>query len=151
MVGLAAPTALALVATAQQPACAEPGLTSLMTPVEGQGIGHLSLSPTAQHPEFWAQGEVSIRGGLPSRSYILQRAIDHTPGNGTCDIAATPPDGWITLATLTTSPAGAGAAHFVRHVPSALTGGPQFDVVARLMTADGTQLLTSRCLTVTVK
>jgi hypothetical protein len=70
-----------------------------------------------------------------------------------CDIAPAAPEGWITLATLTTSPAGAGAAHFVRHSPSATTGGQglRFDVVGRLMTSDGTQLLQSRCMTVQVK
>jgi hypothetical protein len=143
----------ASVATPEWPASAEPGLTSVLTAVRGQGIGHLSLSPTARHPDFWAQGEVSIHGGLPSTSYIFQRAIDHTPGDGVCDIAPAPPEGWITLVTLTTSPAGAGAAHFVRHTPSAVTGGQgtRFDVVGRLMTSDGTQLLQSRCMTVQVK
>jgi hypothetical protein len=136
----------------ESPASAEPGLTSVLTAVRGQGLGHLSLSPTARHPDFWAQGEVSIHGGLPSTSYIFQRATDDTPGDGVCDIASAPPDGWITLVTLTTSPAGAGAAHFVRHTSSAVTpGGTRFDVVGRLMTTDGTQLLQSRCMTVRVK
>jgi len=144
---------LASVAIGEAPASAEPGLTSVLTAVRGQGIGHLSLSPTARHPDFWAQGEVSIRGGLPSTTYIFQRALDHTPGDGVCDIAPAPPASWITLVTLTTSPAGAGAAHFVRHAPSAITGvgGTRFDVVGRLMTSDGTQLLQSRCMTVLVK
>src|SRR5262249_141292 len=130
---------LASVAAPESPASAEPGLTSVVTAVRGQGIGHLSLSPTARSPAFWAQRGVSISGGLPSPSYIFQRAIDHTPGDGVCDIAPAPPDGWITLVTLTTSPAGAGAAHFVRHTSSAATpGGTRFDVVGRLMTTDGT-------------
>jgi hypothetical protein len=150
---IAVVVALAGVAGPEWPASAEPGLTSVLTAVRGQGIGHLSLSPTARHPDFWAQGEVAIRGGLASTSYIFQRAIDHTPGDGVCDIAPAPPDGWITLVTLTTSPAGAGAAHFVRHAPIVLSGGAgtRFDVVGRLMTSDGTQLLQSRCLTVLVK
>ena len=143
---------VASVVVVERPASAEPGLTSVLMAVRGQGIGHLSLSPTARSPDFWAQGEVSIHGGLPSTSYIFQRAIDHTPGDGVCDIAPAPPDGWITLVTLTTSPAGAGAAHFVRHTSSAVTpGGTRFDVVGRLLTTDGTQLLQSRCMTVRVK
>jgi len=142
---------LASVVVVERPASAEPGLTSVLTAVRGQGIGHLSLSPTARHPDFWAQGEVSIHGGLPSTTYIFQRAIDHTPGDGVCEIAPAPPDGWITLVTLTTSPAGAGAAHFVRHSLNTAALGARFDVVGRLMTSDGTQLLQSRCMTVRVK
>jgi len=143
---------LVSVAAPEWPASAEPGLTSVLTAVRGQGIGHLSLSPTARQPDFWAQGEVSIHGGLPSTSYIFQRATDDTPGDGVCDIAPAPPAGWITLVTLRTSPGGAGAAHFVRHTSSADTpGGTRFDVIGRLMTTDGTQLLQSRCMTVRVK
>jgi hypothetical protein len=143
---------LVSVAAPAWPASAEPGLTSVLTAVRGQGIGHLSLSPTARHPDFWAQGEVSIHGGLPSTTYIFQRAVDHTPGDGVCDIAPAPPDGWITLVTLATSPAGAGAAHFVRHTPGVVTpAGTRFDVIGRLMTSDGTQLLQSRCMTVQAK
>jgi hypothetical protein len=67
-----------------------------------------------------------------------------------CDISDDPFDGWITLTTLTTSPAGAGAAHFVRHGVPTPRGG-EFDVVGRLMTSDAAQVLMSRCLTVTVK
>src|SRR4051812_25832112 len=105
----------AIVVSGQPAAVSEPELTSLLTPVSGQGIGHLSLSPTSRPPDFWAQGEVSIRGGLPSTTYIFQRAVDHMPGDGVCDIAPAPPDGWSSLATFTTSAGGSGAAHFVRH------------------------------------
>ena len=115
---------------------------------------HRALIPITNSapPDFWAQGEVSIHGGLPSTSYIFQRATDDTPGDGVCDIAPAPPAGWITLVTLRTSPGGAGAAHFVRHTSSADTpGGTRFDVIGRLMTTDGTQLLQSRCMTVRVK
>jgi hypothetical protein len=142
---------LSTLAVGLTPASAEPGLTSPLMPVVGQGIGHLSLSPTARHPDFWAQGEVSLRGGLPNTDYIFQRAVDGKPGDGVCDIAPAPPSGWITLTTLSTSPAGSGAAHFVRHTPPSGPPAPYFDVIGRLMTADGSQLLMSRCLTVRVK
>src|SRR4051794_13683069 len=104
---------VAIVVSGRPVAVAEPELTSLLTPVSGQGIGHLSLSPTARHPGFWAQRAVSIRGGLPATAYIFQRAVDWTPEDGICDIPAPPPNGWITLTTLTTSPSGSGAAHFL--------------------------------------
>ena len=130
---------------------AEPGLQSALTALSGQGIGHLALSPTARDKPGlgFAVGTVNVHGALPNTHFLVQRAADSVP-DGICTIAPEPPAGWLTLTTLTTSPAGSGAAHFVRMA----SGGPRgdrFDVVARLISDDGTQLLESSCLTVTFK
>jgi hypothetical protein len=130
---------------------AEPGLQSALTALAGQGTGHLSLSPTARDKPGlgFAVGTVNVHGALPNTHFLVQRAADPVP-DGVCTIAPEPPAGWLTLTTLTTSPSGSGAAHFVRES----SGGPRgdrFDVVARLISDDGTQLLQSSCLTVTFK
>lgn len=149
-----ATVALALLLTSAAhapPAHAEPGLTSVLRAVQGQGSGHLELSPTGHRFEFFAQGEVSIHGAVANTVFTLERAVDRSPGDGVCDTTASGPDGWITLGTITTSAAGAGAVHFVRRAPLQGPRGGEFDVVARLTSADGTQVLVSDCLTVTVK
>jgi hypothetical protein len=134
-------------------ALAEPGLQSTLTATSGQGTGHVEVSPTAagQGSEFIAQGTASLHGALPNTTFAVQRAVDFTPNDGTCTIAPSPPAGWITLTTLTTSEAGAGAAHFVRETPPLGPSGFQFDVIFRVISEDGTQVLMSDCMTVTVK
>ena len=154
--GMRASAAVAIVlllalGTQTAPAYGEPGLTSVLTAVRGQGTGHLALSPTGHRLEFFAQGEVSIHGATANTVFTLERAVDRAPGDGVCVTTAPLPDGWVTLGTITTSPAGAGAVHFVRRAPLRDAAGSRFDVVARLTSADGTQVLMSDCLTVTVK
>jgi predicted secreted Zn-dependent protease len=132
---------------------AEPGLQSKLTAISGQGTGHVEVSPTAQGQGavFVAEGAAAVHGALPNTTFIVQRAIDFTPNDGVCTIAAAPPAGWITLTTLTTSEGGAGAAHFERAAPPPGPAGFQFDIVFRVMSTDGTQVLMSDCMTVTVK
>jgi len=50
-----------------------------------------------------------------------------------------------------TSEGGSGAAHFVRQAPPPGPAGFQFDVIFRLISDDGTQVLLSDCMTATVK
>jgi hypothetical protein len=132
---------------------AEPGLQSRLTAIKGQGTGHVDVSPTAEGrgTVFIAQGTASLHGALPNTTFTVQRAVDFTPNDGICTIAPAPPAGWITLTTLTTSEAGAGAAHFVRDAPPPGPPGFQFDVIFRVISDDGTQVLMSDCMTVTVK
>jgi predicted secreted Zn-dependent protease len=132
---------------------AESGLQSPLTAISGQGTGHVEVSPTAQGQGavFVAEGAAALHDALPNTTYIVQRAIDFTPNDGVCAIAPAPPAGWITLTTLTTSAGGAGAAHFERVSPPPGPAGFQFDIVFRVMSTDGTQLLMSDCMTVTVK
>jgi hypothetical protein len=136
---------------------AEPGLQSILTASSGQGAGHVSLSPTAHNEHgtlFIAEGAAGIHDALPDTTYLLQRAVDFNPGDGVCTIV---PAGWLTIATITTSPGGAGAAHFERAGPTPGPSGFQFDVIFRVIrqasdgTPDSSQVLVSDCLTVTIK
>ena len=132
---------------------AEPGLQSKLTSISGQGTGHVEVSPTAQGQGavFVAEGTAAVHKALPNTSFIVQRAVDFTPNDGVCTIAPAPPAGWITLTTLTTSEGGAGAAHFERAAPPPGPPGFQFDIIFRVMSTDGTQVLMSDCMTATVK
>jgi hypothetical protein len=149
LVALATLAAIAAAGVAQ----AEPGLQSKLTAISGQGTGHVEVSPTAQGQGavFVAEGAAAVHGALPNTTFIVQRAVDFTPNDGVCTIAPAPPAGWITLTTLTTSEGGAGAAHFERAAPPPGPSGFQFDIVFRVMSTDGTQVLVSDCMTVTVK
>jgi predicted secreted Zn-dependent protease len=149
LVALVTLTAVGAASVAQ----AEPGLQSTLTAISGQGTGHVEVSPTAQGQGavFVAEGAAAVHGALPNTTFIVQRAIDFTPNDGVCTIAPAPPAGWITLTTLTTSESGAGAAHFERVAPPPGPSGFQFDIVFRVMSTDGTQLMMSACMTVTVK
>ncbi|HEV2239321.1 MAG TPA: hypothetical protein VGR57_21880 [Ktedonobacterales bacterium] len=139
---------------------AEPGLQSDLTAVSGQGSGHVDVSPTAddQHDTiFTAQGTAEVHDALADTTYVVQRAVDFTPGDGVCTIAPSPPAGWISLTTFTTSPAGAGAGHFERMTRPVGPQGFQFDIVFRVVklndngTLDLSQVLMSACMTATVK
>jgi hypothetical protein len=134
-------------------ALAEPGMQSELTAVSGQGSGFVSDSPTAEdHGNLFVESEVNIHGALPNTTYAVQRAVDFNPAdvaNGVCTIAPGPPFGWLTQGTLTTSPGGAGAAHVSGPRPP--KSGTQFNIIFRVINQDGSQLLMSRCMTITVK
>jgi len=87
-------------------------------------MGHVEVSPTAQGQGavFVAEGAAAVHGALPNTTFIV-----------------------------TTSEGGAGAAHFEREVPPPGPSGFQFDIVFRVMSTDGTQVLMSDCMTVTFK
>ena len=134
-------------------ALAEPGTQSELTAISGQGAGFVSVSATSQdHGNLFIENEVNIHDAAPDTSFSVQRAVDFTPAdvaNGVCAIAPGPPFGWITDGTLTTSPGGAGTVHISGSRPP--LSGTQFDLILRVLSQDGTQLLMSRCMTVTVK
>ena len=139
---------------------AEPGLQSKLMAIRGQGTGHVDVSPTAddQHDTlFIAQGTAEIHDALAHTTYVVQRAVDFTPNDGVCTIAPAPPAGWLSLTTLTTSAAGAGAGHFERMSSPPGPPGFQFDIIFRVVkrngdgTLDLSQVLMSACMTVTVK
>jgi hypothetical protein len=101
------------------------------------------------------QGEVHIIGAAPNTTYLVQRAPDLNVGDPAC----TGP--WISfpipnagpLVTLTTSPSGAGAAHFELGVGGAFTSGTPFNVRFRVIDdlQAPTSILMSDCVTVVVK
>jgi hypothetical protein len=125
---------------------ADPGLHSTLTAVTGQGTGHVLVAPTAEDQgTFAVQITVNIYGAAPNTTFTVARAVDLTP-DGVCTMAS----GWLPLGDLTTSPGGAGAAHFELHRGAPFLSGVRFDAVFRAVGSDGTELR-SECLTVTVK
>jgi hypothetical protein len=124
--------------------------------VLGTGSGAVNVTPTAEdHGTFHVQGEVRIIRALPNTTYLVQRAPDLNVTDPSC----TGP--WISfpipnpgpLVTLTTSPAGAGAAHFELAVGGAFTSGTPFNVRFRVIDdlQSPTSVLLSDCATVVVK
>lgn len=122
----------------------------------GTGSGAVNVSPTAEDQgTFHVQGEVHIVGAAASTTYLVQRAPDLNVADPSC----TGP--WISfpfpnagpVVTLTTSPAGAGAAHFELGVGGAFTSGTPFNVRFRVIDAlqNPTSILMSDCVTVVVK
>jgi hypothetical protein len=125
---------------------ADPGLQSTLTAVTGQGTGHVLVAPTSEDQgTFAVQVEANIHGAAPNVTFALARAVDLNP-DGICTMAS----GWLPLGDLTTSPGGAGAAHFEVHRGAPFLSGVRFDAVFRAVGSDGTELR-SDCLTVTVK
>ena len=122
----------------------------------GTGSGAVNVTPTAEDQgTFHVQGVVHINGAAPNTTYLVQRAPDLNVGDPAC----TGP--WISfpipnagpLVTLTTSPSGAGAAHFELGVGGAFTSGTSFNVRFRVIDdlQAPTSILMSDCVTVTVK
>ncbi|HEU4721328.1 MAG TPA: hypothetical protein VFS59_08195 [Gemmatimonadaceae bacterium] len=124
--------------------------------VLGTGTGAVNVTPTAEdRGTFHVQGEVHVNGAAPNTTYLVQRAPDLNVGDPAC----TGP--WISfpipnagpLVTLTTSPSGAGAAHFELGVGGAFTSGTAFNVRFRLIDdlQAPTSILMTDCVTVVVK
>ena len=124
--------------------------------VLGTGSGAVNVTPTAEDQgTFHVQGEVHVIGAAPNTTYLVQRA----PDLNVADPACTGP--WISfpvpnpgpLVTLTTSPSGAGAAHFELGVGGAFTSGREFNVRFRVIDdlQAPTSILTTDCVTVVVK
>lgn len=124
--------------------------------VLGTGFGAVNVTPTAEDQgTFHVQGQVHIVGAAPNTTYLVQRA----PDVNVADPACTGP--WISfplpnagpLTTLTTSPAGAGAAHFELAVGGAFTSGTPFNVRFRVIdnVQSPSSILMSDCVTVVVK
>jgi len=127
-----------------------------LTAVMGTGSGAVNVTPTAEDQgTFHVQGEVHIRDAAPNTTYLVQRAPDLNVADPSC----TGP--WISfpmpnpgpVVTLTTSPAGAGAAHFELGVGGKFTSGTPFNVRFRVIDdpAKPTSVLMSDCITVVVK
>jgi hypothetical protein len=143
LLGVATAIAAIVAAGAAQ---AEPGLHSTLTAITGQGTGQVLVAPTAEDQgTFAVQVEVNVHGATPNTSFAVARAVDLNP-DGVCTMAS----GWLPLGDLTTSPGGAGAAHFEVHRGAPFLSGVRFDAVFRAVDGDGTELR-SECLTVTVK
>ncbi len=124
--------------------------------VLGTGSGAVNVTPTAEDQgTFHVQGQVHIRHAAPNTTFLVQRAPDLNVADPSC----TGP--WISfpipnagpLVTLTTSRAGAGAAHFELGVGGPFTSGTPFNVRFRVIDdlVNPTSVLMSDCVTVVVK
>ena len=122
----------------------------------GTGWGSVSVTTTAEDQgTFHVQGVAHVLGAPPNTTYLVQRAPDLNVADPNC----TGP--WISfpvpnpgpLVTLTTSPGGAGAAHFELGVAGPFTSGTPFNVRFRLIDDLGTpsSVLETACTTVVVK
>jgi hypothetical protein len=140
----------------------------VLTAVSGTGTGIVNVTATAEPvagaPEdfgFSVEGEVTVHDAPPNTTFLVQRKVDLNV-NGVCEGPA-----FITvpvprpgpLVTLTTSPAGAGAAHFAVQFPTKPDGSPfpdgtPFDVMFRLLESSpnpGATELRTECFTVTTR
>jgi hypothetical protein len=126
------------------PAAAVADPTGAQATLTGTGSGRVLIAPTAKlHGSFAVQVTVNVHGASPDTTYTVTRYPD-TVADGVCT-------GQVRRVTgpLTTSPGGAGAAHFYLEPPGFISG-TSFDVVWVLEGSDGSQLV-SDCVTVTVK
>ena len=142
--------ALALLPVLAGVANADPGLRSQLTPISGGGGGLVTVAPTSKDEgalTFDVQGTVNIHGVSPNTAFNVLRRTDVNP-DGICTGATL-----LTLPgdpVLTTSAGGAGALHFEIQRGAPFVDGVMFDVIWRVVGADGT-ILESDCFTVTVK
>ena len=128
-------------------ALAEPGAQSELTAIAGEGSGRVIVSPTAEdHGTFAAEITINIQGAAPNTTFLVRRAPDLNP-NGICTGSFIPFAG----KTLTTSEGGAGAAHFFFERGAPFVSGTRFNVVFQVYSDDGTTVLQSDCMTITVK
>lgn len=126
------------------PAAAVADPTGAQATLTGTGSGRVLIAPTAKlHGSFAVQVTVNVHGASPDTTYTVTRYPD-TVADGVCT-------GQVRRVTgpLTTSPGGAGAAHFYLEPPGFISG-TSFDVVWVLEGSDGSELV-SDCVTVTVK
>lgn len=127
------------------------------------GSGYVNVTPNSRPVPganegfgFAVEGQFNVHGAPRNTTYLVQRRVDLLV-NGICTglafVTFPIPQAPGPLVTLTTSPAGAGAAHFDLQLPG-FADGSQFDVMFRLIesapNAGGTELRTE-CVTVTVK
>ncbi len=128
-------------------ALAEQDSQSELTAIAGEGSGMVIVSSTAEnHGTFAAEITINIHNAAPDTVFFVRRAPDLNP-NGICTGSFIPFAG----ETLTTSAEGSGALHFYFERGAPFVSGTRFNVVFQVYTADGTTVLQSDCMTVTVK
>ena len=129
---------------------AEQGTQSDLKDVNsGEKKGRVIIAPNASgRGEFKAEVTLNVHDAEPNTIYQVWRAIDLVP-DGVFDPTA-PGFPWVEIAAFTTSPGGAGEAHFIRG--GGLFSGDRFDLLLQVRLNDGvTVILQSETMTVTVK
>jgi hypothetical protein len=127
-------------------AAADPtGAQSVLTAVSGQGTGLVNIAPTsAAQGSLDARVTVNIHNAAPDTTFAVIRGGGDATIDGMCTGTA-----FGQVATLNTSPGGAGAVEFLRTNPNSPSGS-QFEVMLRLVGSDGS-VLQSACMIITVK
>jgi len=142
------------------------------------GSGQVNVSPTASDPGatdqgFTVQGQFTLHGADPDRTYFIARKVDLTPPDFDCTTVAAwnpfiefldaiTPSSPPVFRVLTTSAGGAGAAHFYgRFTTPLLDDGKVFSVRFAILddtngsgtpdAGDTEAYVTDACVTVTVK
>jgi hypothetical protein len=110
-----------------------------LTAVIGRGSGLVIVTPDAAlgHGNFEARVKVNIHDTTPNTDFAVLRTID-TTADGVCTGTVFAP-----AAEIHTSAGGAGAVEAEKSGPF-----PQFDLLVRVVGADGT-VLQSDCMTIT--
>jgi hypothetical protein len=122
------------------------GRSEQLTAIAGE-VPAVIVSPTAEnHGTFAAEITINIHDAAPNTTFLVRRAPDLNP-NGICTGSFIPFAG----ETLTTSDGGAGAMNFLFERGAPFVSGTRFNVVFQVYTADGTTVLQSDCMTITVK
>jgi hypothetical protein len=128
-------------------ALAEKDTQSELTAIAGEGSGRVIVSPTAEDDgTFAVEITINIHDAAPDTTFFVRRAPDLNP-NGICTGNFIP----FTGETLTSSAGGAGATHFFFERGAPFVSGTRFNVVFQVYTPDGTTILESDCMTITVK
>lgn len=144
---------VALSGAVAEPAQADPGTRSKLTPIAGgSGGGIVGITPTAHDVvgpgTFDGQGTLSVFGLSPNTDYKLLRYVDLTQDGVCTGTTALPLPG---NPTLTTSDGGAGAMHFEISRGAPFIDGTRYDVLVRVVDLDGNAVLQSDCISATVK
>jgi len=143
------PLVVVLMVSICSSARAEQGTQSDLRDNNGEKKGRVIIAANASgQGEFAAEVTVNVHDVEPNTIYQVWRAIDLVP-DGVFDPTA-PGFPWVEIAAFTTSPGGAGEAHFIRG--GGLFSGDRFDVLLQVRLNDGlTVILQSDTMTVTVK
>jgi hypothetical protein len=121
------------------------GDKSWLTAVAGYGRGMFIVAPTAaDQGTFAAEMNVAVHDTLPNATFTAYRTPDRNNDGIPCN-------GTTTLPTFsfTTSAGGSGTGHFHYHAP--FPTGETFHVRFEFRSSDGSTILQSECLTLTVK
>jgi hypothetical protein len=121
------------------------GDKSWLTAIAGSGRGMFIVAPTASDQgTFAAEMNVAVHDTLPNTTFTAYRTPDRNNDGIPCN-------GTNTLPTFsfTTSAGGSGTGHFHYHAP--FPYGETFHVRFEFRSSDGSTILQSECLTLTVK
>jgi hypothetical protein len=123
-----------------------------LTAVSGTGEGIVNVSPEASRDGFSVEIQVTLWRTSPNTTFNVTRAVDFSV-DGICtnnQFVQFPLPNPGPLATLTTSPGGAGSIHIPFERPQ-IADGAMFDVQFEVSSEDQSVVLRTECFTVVAK